>query len=272
MRRLPERPNLDQLRHQAKDLHRAAAAGDVAAVRLLRRVSTSTGLGAAQLALAREYGFPSWARLKAEVERRTAPARPGVRPAQPQSRSWSGMRDWMASLLQRRTGQDVEAWNRRVKAARVRDEAGLRRWLGDRGVTGYAQRLLVWERFGYPKFMLAGSGDLIGTQYTDRPKLRPILDAILGVLPDISPVLIVQARKTYVSLVSGRRTFAVVQATTKNRVDLGLRLAKAKATGRLQSGRGVGNGSMTVRLALTSPKDVDAEAIGWLRRAYEENA
>jgi hypothetical protein len=59
-----------------------------------------------------------------------------------------------------------------------------------------------------------------------------------------------------VSLVSGRRTFAVVQATTKNRIDLGLRLANAKDSGRLQSGRGVGNGSMIVKLALT----------------YEENA
>ena len=82
-------------------------------------------------------------------------------------------------------------------------------------------------------------------------------------------MLIVQARKTYVSLVSGKRTLAVVQAPAKNRVDLGLRLANAKASGRLQSGRGVGNCSMSFKLALTSPKDVDAEAIGWLRRAYK---
>lgn len=53
------------------------------------------------------------------------------------------MRDWTASLLQRRTGQDVEACNRRIKAKRFRDEAALRRWLNERDVTGYAQRLLV---------------------------------------------------------------------------------------------------------------------------------
>ncbi|TMC29708.1 MAG: hypothetical protein E6J32_06880 [Chloroflexi bacterium] len=182
------------------------------------------------------------------------------------------MRDWMASLLQRRTGQDVQAWNRRIKSARVRDAAALRRWLNDNGVTGYAQRLLVWEGFGYPSFMTAGIGDLIGMQYADRPQLRPVLDAILGVLPEISPVLIVQARKTYVSLVSGRRTFAVIQARTKSRVDLGLRIANAKAAGRLQPARGVGNGSMTVKLALRSPAELDGEAIRWLKRAYEENA
>jgi ankyrin repeat protein len=71
---LPVRPDLDQLRHQARDLLRAARAGDAAAAARIRGVSTGPGaltLTAARLAIAREYGFPSWARLKAEVETRT---------------------------------------------------------------------------------------------------------------------------------------------------------------------------------------------------------
>src|SRR5262249_43967237 len=51
MRELPLRPDLDQLRRQARDLRRAAAAGDEDAVRRLRAVSTATTLSAAQLAL-----------------------------------------------------------------------------------------------------------------------------------------------------------------------------------------------------------------------------
>jgi len=30
------------------------------------------------------------------------------------------------------------------------NQAALRQWLADEGVTGYPQQLLVWERFGYP--------------------------------------------------------------------------------------------------------------------------
>jgi hypothetical protein len=67
---LPARPDLDQLRHQAKDLLRAAQRGDLAAVARIRAVSVRLTLSSAQLALAREYGFASWARLKLEVERR----------------------------------------------------------------------------------------------------------------------------------------------------------------------------------------------------------
>lgn len=67
---LPVRPDLAQLRRQAKDLLRAANNSDPSALARLRAVSNELSLSAAQLALAREYGFASWAKLKTEVERR----------------------------------------------------------------------------------------------------------------------------------------------------------------------------------------------------------
>jgi uncharacterized protein len=67
---LPARPDLEQLRHQAKDLLRAADAGDREAITRIRTVSRRQILASAQLAIAREYGFSSWARLKTEVQRR----------------------------------------------------------------------------------------------------------------------------------------------------------------------------------------------------------
>jgi uncharacterized protein len=67
MPKLPIRPDLDQLRHQAKDLLRAARIGDHSAA---ARVGAPPALAGAQLAIARGYGFASWSKLKTEVERR----------------------------------------------------------------------------------------------------------------------------------------------------------------------------------------------------------
>jgi hypothetical protein len=67
---LPPRPDLDQLRTLAKELVRAARAGEPSAVERLRVVSAPTTLAGAQLTIAREYSFPSWAQLKRAVERR----------------------------------------------------------------------------------------------------------------------------------------------------------------------------------------------------------
>lgn len=266
MRRLPDRPDLEQLRRQAKELHRASS-------RRGEPRAKSRTLAAAQLALARQYGFSSWARLKQEVERRRGTSAPSSKTATtPMVRSWESMREWMTKLLIKRTGAGVEEWKKRIERQKPTDEPALRAWLEAEGVTGYSQRLLVWERFGYPSFMTSAAFDLIGRQYQDRPQLRPILDAILARLPDVSPVITIQARKTYISLVSARRTFAVIQATTRNRLDLGLRLEGQAPGGRLQSGKGIGNGSMSVKLSLTSATDLDAEAIRLLKRAYLANA
>ncbi len=74
MPKLPARPDLGQLRHQAKDLLRDATRDSThdqkLAVARIHAVSDALTLTGSQLALAREYGFPSWAALKTEVLRR----------------------------------------------------------------------------------------------------------------------------------------------------------------------------------------------------------
>lgn len=73
------------------------------------------------------------------------------------------------------------------------------------------------------------------------------------------------------SLLTPRRTFAIVQASTRSRVDVGLRLPDVPVAGRLAEARSLGNDAITRRIGLTSVADVDAEALAWLRRAYDEN-
>ena len=84
-----------------------------------------------------------------------------------QTRDWQGMQAMSARLLKERTGADVETWNQRIKAEGFTTEQDLRAWLTAQGVTGYAQSLLVMERFGYPDFLLASADELIQGQYED---------------------------------------------------------------------------------------------------------
>jgi ankyrin repeat protein len=74
---LPEHPDLGQLRRQAKELRDDARRSEPRAVERLARHHASTPggvvtLAAAQLVIAREFGFASWPRLKAAVEVHTA--------------------------------------------------------------------------------------------------------------------------------------------------------------------------------------------------------
>lgn len=84
VKRLPSNPNLDHLKYQAKDLLKGHAARNPGVAQRIREFHSCFGrvtdaeifdaelsLSDAQLAIAREYGFPSWARLKAHIVKAT---------------------------------------------------------------------------------------------------------------------------------------------------------------------------------------------------------
>jgi hypothetical protein len=80
---LPDRPNLEQLKKQAKALLHAAQAGDAAALERFsalpafaqppaaRLQASDLALHDAQSVIARELGFPSWNALREEIDART---------------------------------------------------------------------------------------------------------------------------------------------------------------------------------------------------------
>lgn len=84
VRRLPSNPNLDHLKYQAKDLLKERTAHTLEVAQRIREFhprfrratdaeifGTQLSLSDAQLTIAREYGFPSWARLKRHIEKPT---------------------------------------------------------------------------------------------------------------------------------------------------------------------------------------------------------
>ncbi|HJU41720.1 MAG TPA: ankyrin repeat domain-containing protein [Vicinamibacterales bacterium] len=101
LRRLPDRPSLEQLRKQAKEYRDT-----------LREIDPSVKLAAAQHALAREYGFESWRKLIQHVES-MQPERRMVQPAELKSDDkllWSpgrGTDVW--ALMQACTAGDLDA-------------------------------------------------------------------------------------------------------------------------------------------------------------------
>lgn len=70
MTQLPPRPDLDQLRRQAKERLRAARDGNDEAKRWINADASPLTLSTVQLRMARDFGFRSWAKLRLEVARR----------------------------------------------------------------------------------------------------------------------------------------------------------------------------------------------------------
>lgn len=108
-RGLPERPNLEQLKKQAKDLLRAVRAGSAEALKRIGAPAPKTfALHLAQRSIAREYGFESWEALRREVEQNRALIKP------PELETGRGRRVWET-----------------ITAAASGDASGLRRLLAN---------------------------------------------------------------------------------------------------------------------------------------------
>jgi hypothetical protein len=211
------------------------------------------------------------------------------------------MIDSNQALLLRKTGKDVRWWAGVARAQGFADYPALAGWLTkEHGLAGYAREAVLWEVFGPPPFMLRDADELFEGQYADRLALRPIGEAILA-WAGATEGVVVQMRKTYVSLQSARRKFAQVAPVTKTSVDVTLRwtdtaetahtpdrgdikggadtaggaeitgVARAGAPARLEPVAVRAGDPFTHRIRLRTVDDADEEFFAILTTAFEHN-
>ena len=184
------------------------------------------------------------------------------------TRDWGHFRQMWIRVLEKQTGKGPDHSNALIGKKKFADAKRLKEWLATQGVTGYAEKLLVMERFGYPDFFESSAEELVDAQYEDRQHLRPVYEAVVAAARAFGEVVI-QARKGYVSLLTPKRTFARIRATTKDRIDLGLRLEGMRPRGRLKPSRI--HETMPLQVGLAGLKDLDREVLEWLGKAYGQN-
>ena len=114
--------------------------------------------------------------------------------------------------------------------------------------------------------------ELGGRRHRPRParlhaeSLRPLYDRLAAAATALGPDVEFAPKKANVS-VRRSRQFALIQPSTRTRVDVGLVLTR-EAQGRLETS-GSFHSMFTHRIRLENPADVDAEVIGWLKEAYD---
>lgn len=181
----------------------------------------------------------------------------------------------MIANLKEKTGRTIEEWMAVLRGREEEKHGQLVKHLkGDHGVThGFANLIAHTIRAGGVEPAASGGGgrpvvDLVDAQFEGKESLRGIYDTVVAHVKTFGDDLEIAPKKSYVSL---RRTrqFALVQPSTKTRVDLGLRIDGAEPEGRLEAA-GSWNSMVSHRVRLTSPDQVDAEVKRWLEAAYRD--
>ena len=114
----------------------------------------------------------------------------------------------------------------------------------------------------------AAADDLITAQYSgEKAALRPIYDRVMDAVTGFGDDVEVAPKKGYVSLRRSKQ-FALVQPTTKTRIDVGIQLKGVAPVGRLEAS-GSFNAMVSHRVRVENAAEVDAQLIGWMRQAYD---
>ena len=174
--------------------------------------------------------------------------------------------------IEKRTGKSLQQLAKVVKASGLTKHGEIRDMLKrDLGMGhGDANTLVhhVLQSDGASAAAAAGkSSDAVFDEIYSGPKahLRPIHDALMTAIRKFGPFEIAP-KKGYVSLRVNKQ-FAMIGPATKTQVEVGLNLKDAGATVRLHA---LPPGGMCqYRVRLSDPFEVDAELVGWLRRAYD---
>lgn len=174
----------------------------------------------------------------------------------------------MEANIAENTGKSVAEWVKAVKASGLEKHGQIVKWLkSDHDFThGYAN--LVAHRALKSSNLEADDDDMVAAQYAGpKADLKPIYDKVIGLVEGFGDGLEVAPKKAYVSL-RHKKQFALVQPSTKTRVDLGINLKGKAPEGRLEAS-GSFNAMVSHRVRLESADEVDAEVAGWLKEAFE---
>ena len=182
--------------------------------------------------------------------------------------------DMMSSVtdsMKERTGKTLEEWVAAVQATKIDplDQKAVRNWLKSQGVLQNSQwaiadaaaRAAGWERPSVEGY--------IDSQFQgEKAALRPIFDALREIVEGLGEDVTAEGRGGYTPFVR-KRQFIAVQASTKTRIDLGLRFRQAPDSALLSTASLPGQS--THKLGLSSVDDITGEVIDMIRLAYEQN-
>jgi hypothetical protein len=177
----------------------------------------------------------------------------------------------LIAQFKEKTGKTLDQWLAIAKKSGAEKHGALVAQLkSDHALThGYAN-MVALKHFKTDAGSLAEGGmDLVAAQYAgEKTALKPVYDALVKAIDAFGTDLEFAPKKAYVS-VRRSKQFAIIQPSTKSRLDLGINLKGVAPAGRLEAS-GSFNAMVSHRVRLEKATDVDKEVKAWLKSAYEQ--
>lgn len=111
-------------------------------------------------------------------------------------------------------------------------------------------------------------GELIREQYKDKENLKAWYDKIMNEVKKFGNDIEVAPKKAYVSL-RRKKQFAIIQPSTKTRMDVGVNIKGVVPSGNVEAA-GSWNAMCTHRIKIEDEKMINKDIVSWIRQAYDQ--
>ncbi|MGB3467039.1 MAG: DUF5655 domain-containing protein [Cyclobacteriaceae bacterium] len=174
----------------------------------------------------------------------------------------------MIENLHTNTGKSLDEWIEIVRETGITKHSGIIEYLKTAHdfTHGFAN-LVAHKSKGSDAGSTENPDDLVMLQYMGKETLKPIYDQLVAAIEQLGDDIEFAPKKAYVS-VRRKKQFAIIQPSTKTRVDLGLQLKEQETNDTLLKA-GSWNTMVSHRVKLTDAHQIDQEVKDCLKEAYE---
>lgn len=171
--------------------------------------------------------------------------------------------------IEKNTGKKIEEWYAIVNKSGFTKHGELVSFLKEKhGFThGNANAVVHFAKQSHAG-AAENSSDLITEQYKGKEGLKPWYDRIMAEVNKLGKDVELAPKKAYVSL-RRKKQFAIIQPSTKDRLDVGLNIKGVPATG-IATASGSWNAMCTHRVKVENEKSISKELFSLIKMAYEQ--
>jgi hypothetical protein len=142
-------------------------------------------------------------------------------------------------------------------------------WLKSDFGLGHGHAMAIVHLIVHEEYRKASPDDKVGKLFSgNKAKWRKIYDELLDKITGFGADVSSSTGQTYINLLRSGKKFAIVQPSSAERLDIGIKLKGVEPAGRLEAA-GSWNAMVTHRVRITDQGQVDRELFEWLKKAYD---
>jgi hypothetical protein len=171
--------------------------------------------------------------------------------------------------IQKKTGKTADDFKAMAAKKGLVKTAEIMAWLKSDFELGHGHAMAIVHLIVHEEDRKTSGDDKISKLFAgNKTRWRKSYDEIADTIKGFGPDATTSPGQTYINLLRNGKKFAIVQPSSAERLDIGVKLKGVTAESRFEEA-GAWNAMVTHRVRISDPDQVDDELFLWLKKAYD---